>query len=98
MDYQNECAGSFAVLLLIHCITETMNVDTIPPVQEQGYSAAKSLLVVSIQFQQSSCRNAMMQRQHRDIKDKFPVEECSKHHREKDELVETPFRDQAVKT
>ena len=39
----------------------------------------------------------MLQRQHRDIKDNFPVEECSKHHREKDELalVKTPFRDQA---
>ena len=69
---------------------QTMNDDTICPEQEQSYSADKSLLVVSMQFESASSRNVVMLQQHRycDIKaDKLPVEECSKHHPDKDELV-----------
>ena len=70
-------------------LMQAMNGDTISPEQEQSYSADKSLLVVSMQFDSASSRNVVMLQQHRyrDIKDKLPVEECSKHHPDKDELV-----------
>ena len=68
-------------------LMQAMNGDTISPEQEQSYSADKSLLVVSMQFESANSRNVVMLQQHRDIKDKLPVEECSKHHPDKDELV-----------
>ena len=70
-------------------LMQAMNGDTISPEQEQSYSADKSLLVVSMQFESASSRNVVMLQQHRyrDTKDKLPVQECSKHLPDKDELV-----------
>ena len=57
------------------------------PVQEQGYSAAKSLLIVSIQQTTASGRQ---QQPHHDseqqLEDNTPVEECNQNH-ENEELV-----------
>ena len=64
------------------------------PVQEQGYSAAKSLLVISIQQTTKASRRLQPQQQHHDddddnkqqLKDNTPVEECNQNH-ENEELV-----------
>ena len=57
------------------------------PVQEQGYSAAKSLLIVSIQQTTASGRQ---QQPHHDgeqqLEDNTPVEECNQNH-DNEELV-----------
>ena len=58
------------------------------PVQEQGYSAAKSLLIVSIQQTIASGRQ---QQQHHDgkqqLEDSTPVEECNQNHENKELVV-----------
>ena len=52
------------------------------PVQEQGYSAAKSLLIVSIQQ-----TTASGMRQQQQLEDNTPAEECNQNHENKELVV-----------
>ena len=77
------------LLIYQHTSAEKLVMNEVDPVQEQSYSVAKSLLVVSIPRTTASRRLQPQQQHHDDkqqLEDNTPVEECNQNH-ENEELI-----------